>query len=85
MPIYEYKCVKSHVTTRVVIRPSENEPIPSVKCEHKVQLARTEDYNGNVIGETIEGTCYLPARLVPSRTGTPRLKAGRGGFYKPNA
>lgn len=29
--------------------------------------------------------CRLMATLVPSRTGTPILKAGIGGFFKPNA
>lgn len=29
--------------------------------------------------------CGKVAKLVPSRTGTPILKAGCGGFFKPNA
>ena len=64
--MYEYKCKAGHLTTRVVIKPTADEPKESTRCKGAMD-------------------CDMKATLVPSRTGTPILKRGCGGFFKPNA
>lgn len=71
MPIYEYRCRNNHITDRV-LRITEEMP-KSVICRECRLLNRTEQGN------------RIRATLVPSRTAKPILKAGIGGFYKPNA
>lgn len=71
MPVYEYACKNGHRVERIL---PISEFTEKVVCEKCTELQHKE------VGP------YRPvwARLVPSRTGTPILKAGKGGFYKPS-
>lgn len=70
MPVYEYECKNGHRVERIL---SFSEFKETVVCEKCTEQQRDE------VGP------YRPvrARLVPSRTGKPILKAGVGGFYSP--
>ena len=80
MPVYEYECKQGHRTERVVFLSAGggNEPLEKCKCEARVLFHENQE-------DTRVVTCGKTARLVPSRTGKPILKAGIGGFYSPNA
>lgn len=69
MPIYEYKCSKGHLTVKIHgIKESLADSIICPDCKE----TQTRPGPG------------IRAALVPSLTGPPILKAGKGGFYKPN-
>lgn len=70
MPIYEYLCEEGHRTEEVRSLSEFTEVIACPECRKQKIAAKTD---GRV----------RKAKLVPSMTGTPILKAGRGGFYKP--
>jgi hypothetical protein len=72
MPIREFKCPDGHVTERILHGESDK-TLNEIECEQ-------------VLGRTTRHFCGKPAKRIEiSTTGTPRLKAGCGGFYSPNA
>ena len=85
MPLHEYKCPAGHITTRIVSIKDAGEPKETTRCTEKITLKKTENYEGNVAGESFSTSCGLKAARLASQTGKPILKRGIGGFYKPNA
>ena len=72
MPIYEFMCENGHRTTLVLHISEFKEETPCVRC----RIAQQE----GVLKRT---RLPVQAKLVPSRTGTPILKRGIGGFERP--
>jgi len=70
MPVYEFECKNGHRVEQVRSLSEFTEVIACPECRRLRVAAHTD---GRIVR----------ARLVPSMTGTPILKAGVGGFERP--
>jgi putative FmdB family regulatory protein len=68
MPLYEFKCRNGHAFEQYRTLADFAEEFACPTCRRS--------------GRTVQGKAVV-AKIVPSRTGTPILKKGCGGFERP--